>query len=69
MKVIVAAVVSDSEKYNEAFLGKPAGEYCQWILNPEKWGGLNLWSKDAYVLYILLGTESTHILLNYNAYE
>ncbi|CAI9088404.1 OLC1v1022714C1 [Oldenlandia corymbosa var. corymbosa] len=38
-QVIAAAVASDKEKYSEAFLGKPNGEYCEWILNPEKWGG------------------------------
>ncbi|KAF3517037.1 hypothetical protein DY000_02059161 [Brassica cretica] len=38
-QVIAAAVASDKEKYNEAFLGKPNEEYCTWILNPEKWGG------------------------------
>lgn len=38
-KVIAATVLSDPVKYNEAFLGKPNEEYCDWILNPEKWGG------------------------------
>lgn len=40
MKVIAATVASDPTKYSEAFLGKPNEEYCAWILNPEKWGGL-----------------------------
>lgn len=39
-KVIAAAVASNKEKYNEAFLGKDNDEYCAWILNPEKWGGI-----------------------------
>lgn len=39
-KVIAAAVASNKEKYNEAFLGKHNEEYCAWILNPEKWGGI-----------------------------
>lgn len=39
-KVIAAAVASDKEKYNETFLGKQNEEYCAWILNPEKWGGI-----------------------------
>ena len=39
MKVIAAAVASDPEKYNEAFLGKPNEAYCAWIMDPEKWGG------------------------------
>ncbi|OAY74976.1 Ubiquitin thioesterase OTU1 [Ananas comosus] len=38
-QVIAATVLSDPVKYNEAFLGKPNEEYCDWILNPEKWGG------------------------------
>ncbi|CAL9218425.1 unnamed protein product [Arabidopsis halleri] len=38
-QVIAAAVASNKEKYNEAFLGKHNEEYCTWILNPEKWGG------------------------------
>ncbi|XP_010461921.1 PREDICTED: ubiquitin thioesterase OTU1 [Camelina sativa] len=38
-QVIAAAVASNKEKYNEAFLGKQNEEYCAWILNPEKWGG------------------------------
>ncbi|XP_044953609.1 OVARIAN TUMOR DOMAIN-containing deubiquitinating enzyme 2 [Hordeum vulgare subsp. vulgare] len=38
-QVIAAAVASDPEKYNEAFLGKPNEAYCAWILDPEKWGG------------------------------
>jgi ubiquitin thioesterase OTU1 len=37
--VIAAAVASNKEKYNEAFLGKLNEEYCAWILNPDKWGG------------------------------
>lgn len=39
LKVIAAVVVSDPDKYSEAFLGKPNDEYVSWILNPEKWGG------------------------------
>ncbi|KAG1365329.1 ubiquitin thioesterase OTU1 [Cocos nucifera] len=38
-QVIAATVVSDPRKYNQAFLGKSNEEYCDWILNPEKWGG------------------------------
>jgi hypothetical protein len=38
-KVIAGTVASDPEKYNEAFLGKPNGEYCNWIRDYEKWGG------------------------------
>eukprot|EP00252_Welwitschia_mirabilis_P022697 TRINITY_DN6223_c0_g1_i1.p1 TRINITY_DN6223_c0_g1~~TRINITY_DN6223_c0_g1_i1.p1 ORF type:complete len:211 (-),score=32.68 TRINITY_DN6223_c0_g1_i1:42-674(-) len=38
-QVIAATVASYPEHYNEAFLGKSNEEYCQWILNPDKWGG------------------------------
>lgn len=40
MKVIAATVASDPTKYSEAFLGKPNEEYCAWILDSEKWGGM-----------------------------
>lgn len=39
VKVIAATVLSDPEKYCEAFLGKPNEDYSAWILDPEKWGG------------------------------
>ncbi|PHU13048.1 Ubiquitin thioesterase OTU1 [Capsicum chinense] len=39
LKVIAATVASDPTKYSDAFLGKPNKEYCDWILNPDKWGG------------------------------
>lgn len=40
MKVIAATVASDPTKYSEALLGKPNEEYCAWILDSEKWGGM-----------------------------
>lgn len=40
LKVIAATVASDPTRYSEAFLGKPNEEYCSWILDSEKWGGL-----------------------------
>lgn len=40
LKVIAATVSSDPVKYSEAFLGKPNVEYCSWILDSEKWGGV-----------------------------
>lgn len=40
MREIIAQHVSnDSETYNEAILGKPNSEYCDWIKRPESWGG------------------------------
>ncbi|KAJ7963824.1 ubiquitin thioesterase OTU1-like [Quillaja saponaria] len=38
-QVIAATVASYPEKYSEAFLGKSNEEYCNWILDSEKWGG------------------------------
>lgn len=38
-QVIAATVISDPATYSEAFLEKPNEEYCQWIMDPEKWGG------------------------------
>ncbi|XP_057735678.1 OVARIAN TUMOR DOMAIN-containing deubiquitinating enzyme 2-like [Arachis stenosperma] len=38
-QVIAATVASDPQKYSEAFLGKPNAEYCNWILDTQKWGG------------------------------
>lgn len=53
-KVIAATVASDPEKYNEAFLGKPNAEYCAWILDSEKWGGVhNLFPPVNYMLHYL----------------
>uniref|UniRef100_A0A0V0HIC5 Ubiquitin thioesterase OTU n=1 Tax=Solanum chacoense TaxID=4108 RepID=A0A0V0HIC5_SOLCH len=40
-QVIAGTVASDPEKYSDAFLGKSNKEYCDWILNPEKWGGMS----------------------------
>lgn len=38
-KVIADTVASDKEKYDEAFLGQPNTDYCQWILDDNNWGG------------------------------
>lgn len=37
--VIASIVLSDPETYNDAVLGRPNDEYCQWIMNPQHWGG------------------------------
>jgi len=40
MREVIANVVgSDKEKYSEAFLGRPNGDYCNWILGKDAWGG------------------------------
>ena len=38
-QVVADTVASDPETYNEVFLEKSNGEYCKWILNPQRWGG------------------------------
>ncbi|GMH35786.1 hypothetical protein BSKO_03654 [Bryopsis sp. KO-2023] len=38
-KVISDAVLADPFSYSEAVLGKPPWEYCEWINNPQHWGG------------------------------
>ena len=32
-------IISDPATFNEALLGKPVKEYCDWLLNPSNWGG------------------------------
>eukprot|EP00112_Aurelia_sp_Birch-Aquarium-sp1_P015752 Seg3516.2 transcript_id=Seg3516.2/GoldUCD/mRNA.D3Y31 product="Ubiquitin thioesterase OTU1" protein_id=Seg3516.2/GoldUCD/D3Y31 len=32
-------IENDSTTFNEAVLGKPTREYCEWLLNPSHWGG------------------------------
>ncbi|KAG8305821.1 hypothetical protein J6590_060835 [Homalodisca vitripennis] len=39
-QVIAGELASDPDKYNEAFLGRPNAEYCNWIKKPESWGGV-----------------------------
>ena len=38
-KIIAATVMSNPDEFSEAVLEKPREEYCEWILNPQKWGG------------------------------
>lgn len=53
-RIIVDYVRRDPETFNEAFLGKPNEEYCEWILKSTSWGG-------AIELYILAKAFSTQI--------
>lgn len=40
MREIIAEHVSnDKETYNEAMLGRPNQEYCDWIKKSQSWGG------------------------------
>ncbi|KAG6445799.1 hypothetical protein O3G_MSEX004106 [Manduca sexta] len=38
-QIIAVEVAGDPETYNEAMLGKPNSEYCNWIQQPSSWGG------------------------------
>lgn len=38
-KLIAGKVSADPAQYNEVFLGKSNGEYCEFILDPDHWGG------------------------------
>lgn len=38
-EIIAQHVSNDKESFNEAVLGKPNLEYCDWIRKPESWGG------------------------------
>jgi ubiquitin thioesterase OTU1 len=40
--LIVTAVSNDPVTFNEAFLGRSNKDYCDWIANPERWGGMVL---------------------------
>ena len=37
--IVASEIQADQETYNEAILQKPPDEYCQWIMNPNSWGG------------------------------
>lgn len=38
-QIIAEQVASDKTTYNEAVLGRPILEYCEWILRLDSWGG------------------------------
>lgn len=57
-KVVHDAVLSDSETFSEAALGKPPREYAEWVLKPESWGG----QVELFVL-------STHLQKQIAAYD
>ncbi|XP_015524317.1 ubiquitin thioesterase Otu1 [Neodiprion pinetum] len=37
--IIAESVSSNPEEYSEAILGRPNGEYCEWIKKADSWGG------------------------------
>lgn len=38
-EIIASHVAADKETYNEAILGKPNPDYCDWIRKSDSWGG------------------------------
>lgn len=38
-EIIAQYVANDKESFNEAILGKPNEDYCNWIRKSESWGG------------------------------
>lgn len=38
-EIIAQHVTNDKETYNEAILGRPNPDYCDWIRKPSSWGG------------------------------
>ena len=38
--LVVQTVSNDRVTFNEAFLGRSNKDYCDWIGNPERWGGI-----------------------------
>ncbi|KAM1996984.1 hypothetical protein ACFX15_029871 [Malus domestica] len=55
-QVIAATVASDPTMYSEAFLGKSNEEYCAWILDLEKCGGL--FRKLPVLMHLNLGYQT-----------
>lgn len=38
-EIIAQHVSNDKDSFNEAILGKPNAEYCDWIRKADSWGG------------------------------
>eukprot|EP00042_Codosiga_hollandica_P031916 m.197052 g.197052 ORF g.197052 m.197052 type:complete len:224 (+) comp53755_c0_seq7:124-795(+) len=38
-ELIAGIILSNTDQYNEAVLGKVPEEYCEWICEPRSWGG------------------------------
>ena len=38
-ELIASVVISSTDEYNEAVLGKPPAEYAEWIMKADSWGG------------------------------
>ncbi len=42
-ELVGGLVLSNPDKYSAAFLGKEIGEYVQWLLKEDSWGGKSYW--------------------------
>lgn len=63
-ELIAGIVMSDPDTYSEAFLGQANESYCQFIMNPDRWGGAievrELFDFDS--MYSALGNVSSNEL-------
>jgi ubiquitin thioesterase OTU1 len=57
-ELICGKILNDTEYYNEAILEKTPEEYCNWILDPNSWGGGIELSIIPYILNVKIGVVS-----------
>lgn len=65
LRSIVSNTIKENRDqiYNEAILGKSIEEYCEWILNPQAWGGeieITILSQFLNLEIITIDIESKH---------
>ena len=63
-ELIAGTVMSDSDTYSEAVLGKSNEEYCRWIQNEDSWGGaieVSILSKYYQIEIDVVDTQSLTI--------
>jgi len=63
-EMIANTVAADTEKYNEAILGRPNQDYVNWIKKPESWGGgieLAILAEFYGIQISVVDTQSLHI--------
>lgn len=63
-QIIASSVSADPELYNEGFLGQANKNYCQWILDPDHWGGaieLSILSKHYRIEIVAVDTQNVRL--------
>lgn len=63
-QIIATSVAADPQTYNEAFLGQSNSSYCQWILDPDHWGGaieLSILSKHYAIEIVAVDTQNVRL--------